>query len=95
MFPLFAFVNQPAPVVTAPTASGVVYQQLDTIANYLRGYMSDFRNPSFYAYRLDGNGFNITDGGFDMYDSGNVTSPSRPPARHRSPGLPSDHPRLQ
>ncbi len=75
MFPLFAFVNQPAPVVAAPTASGAVYQQLDTIANYLRGYMSDFRNPSFYAYRLDGNGFNITDGGFDMYDSGNVTSP--------------------
>ena len=75
MFPLFAFVNQPAPVVAAPTASGVVYQQLDTIANYLRGYMADFRNPSFYAYRLDGNGFNITDGGLDMYDSGNITSP--------------------
>ncbi len=75
MLPLFAFVNQPALAVAVPTASGTVYQQLDTIANYLRGYMSDFRNPSFYAYRLDGNGFNITDGGFDMYDSGNVTSP--------------------
>ena len=49
--------------------------ELVTIAQYLRNYMSDFRNPSFYAYQLDGNGFNISDGGFDMYDSGNITSP--------------------
>lgn len=56
-------------------ATGSPYLLLNTIATYLRGYMADFRNPSFYAYRLDGNGFNITDGGLDMYDSGNVTSP--------------------
>lgn len=49
--------------------------ELITIAQYLRNYMSDFRNPSFYAYQLDGNGFNINDGGGDMYDSGNITSP--------------------
>ena len=49
--------------------------ELITIAQYLRNYMSDFRNPSFYAYRLDGNGYNIQDGGFDMYDIGNITSP--------------------
>lgn len=51
------------------------YTELQNIAEYLRGYMSEFRNPSFYAYRLDGNGFEISDGGGDMYDSGNITSP--------------------
>ena len=51
------------------------YLQLDTIATYLRNYMSDFRNPSFYTYRLDGNGFYILDGGLDMYDQGNMTTP--------------------
>ena len=51
------------------------YLQLNTIATYLRNYMSDFRNPSFYTYRLDGSGFFILDGGLDMYDSGNVTTP--------------------
>jgi len=51
------------------------YTELQNIAEYLRGYMSEFRNPSFYAYRLDGNGFEINDGGGDMYDSGNITSP--------------------
>jgi hypothetical protein len=56
-------------IVTQP------YTQLNTIATYLRNYMSDFRNPSFYTYRLDGSGFFINDGGLDMYDSGNVTTP--------------------
>jgi len=51
------------------------YALIDTIATYLRGYMSDFRNPSFYVYRLDGNGFYIDDGGGDMFDLGNVTTP--------------------
>lgn len=51
------------------------YLLLDTIATYLRGYMSDFRNPTFYNYWLDGNGSNISDGGGDMYDSGNITTP--------------------
>jgi hypothetical protein len=51
------------------------YTQLNTIATYLRNYMSDFRNPNFYTYRLDGSGFFINDGGLDMYDSGNVTTP--------------------
>jgi hypothetical protein len=56
-------------VITQP------YLQLNTIATYLRNYMSDFRNPSFYTYRLDGNGFYINDGGGDMFDLGNVTTP--------------------
>lgn len=48
---------------------------LNTIATYLRNYMSDFRNPNFYNYQCDGSGFYISDGGSDMYDSGNVTTP--------------------
>lgn len=56
-------------VITQP------YTQLNQIATYLRNYMSDFRNPSFYTYRLDGSGFFISDGGLDMYDSGNITTP--------------------
>ena len=63
-------------VSAAVTASGSPYQQLGTIASYLRNYMADFRNPSFYTYRLDGTGFQIQDGGVDMYDFGNITSPA-------------------
>ena len=55
---------------------GFPFQQLKDIAVYLRGYMSEFRNPSFYTYRLDGTGFQILDGGFDMYDGGNITTPA-------------------
>jgi len=51
------------------------YTELENIATYLRGYMPDFRNPSFYAYQLDGNGYFIGDGGGDMYDNGNISSP--------------------
>jgi hypothetical protein len=58
-----------------PGRSGIPYTQIDRIAAYLRNYMSDFRNPSFYNYWLDGNGFFINDGGNDMFDNGNVTSP--------------------
>ena len=60
---------------TATAASGTPYTQINTITTYLRTYMSDFRNPSFYTYWLDGSGFYINDGGSDMYDNGNVTSP--------------------
>lgn len=49
--------------------------QLNTIATYLRGFMQEFRNPSFYGYNLDGDQFRISDGGGDMYDSGNFTYP--------------------
>lgn len=55
--------------------SGVPFQVLNTIAVYLRNYMADFRNPSFYNYQCDGSGFFISDGGGDMYDSGNITTP--------------------
>lgn len=59
----------------ATDISGAPYQTLNTIATYLRNYMSDFRNPSFYNYQCDGSGFFINDGGGDMYDNGNVTTP--------------------
>lgn len=49
--------------------------QLNTIATYLRNYMSEFRNPNFYFYSLDGSGQSIGDGGGDMYDGGNATNP--------------------
>jgi hypothetical protein len=55
--------------------SGDPWAQINTIAIYLRNYMADFRNPSFYVYQLDGSGFFINDGGGDMYDNGNVTTP--------------------
>lgn len=56
-------------------AAGIPYTQINQIATYLRNYMSEFRNPSFYTYWLDGSGFFINDGGSDMYDNGNITSP--------------------
>lgn len=51
------------------------FTELQTIAEYLRGFMPEFRNPSFYPYQLDGNGYFINDGGGDMYDNGNISSP--------------------
>ena len=51
------------------------FNDLETIAVYLRNYMPDFRNPNFYAYWLDGDGYYISDGGGDMYDNGNISSP--------------------
>ena len=55
---------------------GAPYQFLGELATYLRNYMSEFRNPSFYTYRMDGNGYYINDGGGDMFDNpGNITNP--------------------
>lgn len=51
------------------------YKYLKTIADYLANYRSEFINPSFYNYSLDGDKYYISDGGGDMYDGGNITSP--------------------
>jgi hypothetical protein len=59
----------------AAPASGQPFTQINAIATYLRGFMADFRNPSFYNYWCDGNAFYINDGGSDMYDNGNITTP--------------------
>ena len=58
-----------------PPSSLSFFTNLGSITTYLSGYMSDFRNPDFYSYNLDGNGYYINDGGGDMFDQGNVTSP--------------------
>lgn len=58
-----------------PVATGSVYQQLNIIATYLRNYTSDLKNPSFFTYFLDGNEYQILDGGNDMFDQGNFTAP--------------------
>lgn len=51
------------------------FDDLEVIAAYLRNFMPEYRNPDFYNYELDGNGFYINDGGGDMYDNGNISSP--------------------
>lgn len=52
-----------------------LYLELSGLTSYLRGYMSEFRNPNFYVYQCDGTDVYINDGGFDMYDGGNFTTP--------------------
>ena len=66
-----------APVQTVVTAStSTPYEQLNTITSYLRNYVTEFRNPQFFLYRLDGTAYTITDGGNDMFDAGgNSTAP--------------------
>jgi hypothetical protein len=64
-----------APTQQQQAQTGDPYNQLTTIATYLRNYMTEFRNPSFYVYWLDGSGYFINDGGGDMYDNGNITTP--------------------
>ena len=63
------------PILKPTTSSPITATVLNTIATYLRNYMSEFRNPSFYGYALDGNSYYINDGGSDMYDAGNWTYP--------------------
>ena len=61
--------------LTSSPLIGPPWSQLTTIASYLRGYVTEFRNPEFFIYRLDGNAYNISDGGQDMFDGGNTTAP--------------------
>lgn len=68
--------NSPFTVVSASSGGAVsLHTQLNTIGTYLRSYMSEFRNPTFYFYQLNGTGQYIADGGGDMYDNGNATNP--------------------
>lgn len=60
---------------TSVAATGSPWQQINTIISHLRGYVTDFRNPQFYIYRLDGNAYQINDAGNDMFDGGNYTAP--------------------
>ena len=55
--------------------SGSVYTQINTIIPVLRANTGSLRNPNFFVYFLDGNAYQISDGGNDMYDGGNYTAP--------------------
>ena len=58
------------------TGIGVdLYENIGGLAAYMTGFMSEYRNPSFYSYNLDGDATYIIDGGLDMYDGGNFTTP--------------------
>jgi len=61
--------------VQAPDSSLCSPTTLNTIATYLRNYMSEFRNSNFWAYQCDGDGYYVNDGGDDMYDGSNFTTP--------------------
>lgn len=54
-----------------------VPNSLNIIADHLRNYMTEFRNSNFWAYTCDGDisGYYIRDGGDDMYDRANYTTP--------------------
>lgn len=51
---------------------------LNKIAAYLRNYMTEFRSSDFYVYScdpIDSSGYYIEDGGNDMFDGANFTTP--------------------
>ena len=52
-----------------------LYFEIEGLAAYMNGFLSEYRNPSFYNYNLDGDATYINDGGLDMYDVGNFTTP--------------------
>lgn len=58
-----------------PSISGSVYTLINTIMPYLRANSGSLRNPNFFTYFLDGNQYQILDGGNDMFDTGNFTAP--------------------
>jgi hypothetical protein len=53
----------------------ILWDSIDGLASYMAGFMSEYRNPSFYFYALDGDSTFINDGGNDMFDGGNYTTP--------------------
>lgn len=57
------------------SATGSPWSQINTIISYLRSNITDFRQPQFFIYQLDGNQYQILDGGNDMFDGGNYTIP--------------------
>jgi len=57
-------------------SSPILYNSIENLANYMSNYMTEYRNPSFNSYILDGDSTYIADGGgSDMYDNGNFTTP--------------------
>jgi hypothetical protein len=62
-------------IPTPPPIIDSVYTLIDTITPYLRANSGSLRNPNFFTYFLDGNVYQISDGGNDMFDGGNYTAP--------------------
>lgn len=52
-----------------------LYDNIQPLAAYMNGFLNEYKNPSFYEYFLDGSDIFINDGGGDMYDVGNYTTP--------------------
>lgn len=69
----FGFNKRKVSTATATVTS--IYDSIGALATYMSGYMSEYRNSSFYSYTLDGDATYISDGGSDMYDGGNFTTP--------------------
>ena len=74
---------------TAPTGLATYSPSIffDSLVFDLNNYLSEYRNPNFYFYRLDTGGeppasgasdSYIADGGSDMFDIGNYTLPQGP-----------------
>lgn len=59
------YIHYPPPTATLGT--------LQEIFNKLQPHLNSYKNANFYDYILDGDGFQINDGGNDMYDGGNFT----------------------
>jgi hypothetical protein len=64
------------PSIVASSSSVVLIPSIfDGLCAYLQSFLTEFRNPSFYSYTLDGTATFINDGGGDIYDGGNFTYP--------------------
>lgn len=69
--------DTPSVPASTPPSALCIPGSLDTIATYLRNYMTEFRNTNFWAYPCDGDtgGNYIIDGGYDMFDTANYVTP--------------------
>lgn len=73
---VYDFIDELSPIDQGITPTVVsLYNNIGALATYMNGYLSEYKNPSFYAYNLDGDATYINDGGGDMYDAGNYTRP--------------------
>ena len=63
-------------ITVADTSTAVsLNASIGALASYMSGFLSEYKNPSFYEYTLDGDATYIMDGTNDMYDTGNITTP--------------------
>lgn len=67
--------NAKKKVITIPTTIDLIDSTaFSGIRTYLTNRRTNYQNPSFYAYTLDQSPGQLSDGGSDMYDGGNVVS---------------------